>query len=47
MKGETTLTDEQLDEYVVPMPGHPTADLDRIDSVVKGFWMSTQSMRPL
>lgn len=35
MKGKATLTDEQLNEYVEPMPGHPTADLDRIDSVVQ------------
>lgn len=35
MQGEVTLTDEQLAEYVEVMPGHPTADLDRIDSAVK------------
>jgi len=35
MKGEATLTEEQLNEYVEPMPGYPTADLDRIDSAVK------------
>ncbi|WP_239527742.1 DUF6339 family protein [Haloferax volcanii] len=34
MKGEATLTDEQLNEYVEPIPGHPTGDLDRIDSAV-------------
>ena len=34
LRGEATLTDEQLSEYVEPMPGHPTGDLDRIDSVV-------------
>jgi hypothetical protein len=35
MKGEATLTDEQLNEYVEPMPGRPTADLDGIDSAVQ------------
>ncbi|WP_367176779.1 DUF6339 family protein [Haloarcula rubripromontorii] len=35
MKGEATLTDEQLDEYLEPMPDHPTANLERIDSAVK------------
>ena len=35
MKGEASLTDEQLNEYVKTMPGHPTADLDRIDSAVQ------------
>jgi len=35
MKGEATLTDEQLNEYVEPMPGRPTADLDRVDAAVK------------
>jgi len=35
MKGEATLTDEQLNEYVEPMPGHPTTDLGRIDSAVQ------------
>ncbi len=35
MKGEATLTEEQLNEYVEPMPGRPTADLDRIDSAVQ------------
>lgn len=34
MQGETTLTDDQLTEYVEPIPGRPTADLDRIDSAV-------------
>ncbi|PSP37978.1 hypothetical protein BRC71_08375 [Halobacteriales archaeon QH_7_65_31] len=35
MEGEATLTEEQLNEYVEPMPGNPTADLDRIDSAVQ------------
>lgn len=35
MQGEATITDEQLTEYVKPMPGRPTADLDRIDSAVE------------
>ena len=35
MQGEVALTDEQLAEYVEVMPGRPTADLDRIDSVVE------------
>ena len=35
MQGEVTLTDEQLAEYVEVMSGHPTANLDRIDSAVK------------
>ena len=35
MKGEATLTEEQLDEHVEPMPGDPTADLDRIDSAAE------------
>jgi hypothetical protein len=35
LRGEATLTDEQLSEYVEPMPGRPTADLDGIDSAVQ------------
>ncbi|AGB17590.1 hypothetical protein Halru_3024 [Halovivax ruber XH-70] len=34
MRGEATLTEEQLAEYVETMPGNPTADLDKIDSAV-------------
>jgi hypothetical protein len=36
MKGKASLRDEQLNEYVEPMPGNPMAELDRIDSAVKG-----------
>jgi len=35
MQGKAAITDEQLTEYVEPMPGHPTADLSRIDSAVE------------
>lgn len=35
MKGEATLTEGQLNEYVEPMSGHPTADLDRLNSAVQ------------
>jgi len=35
MQGEATLTEDQLNEYVEPIPGHQEADLDKIDSAVQ------------
>lgn len=34
LKGEVALTDEDLDEYLEPLPGKPTADLTVIDETV-------------
>jgi hypothetical protein len=34
LKGETSLTEEDLGEYLEPIPGEPTADLSRIDDAV-------------
>lgn len=35
LKGETTLDSEEVSEYVEPIPGRPTADLERIDSAIE------------
>lgn len=35
MQGEVTLSAEELDEYIEPIPGQPIADLGRIDSAVQ------------
>lgn len=35
LKGEVTLDAEDLEEYVEPMPGKPTADLETIDKTVE------------
>ena len=34
LKGETSLTEGDLGEYLEPIPGDPTADLSRIDDTV-------------
>lgn len=35
MKGESSLTDEELEEYLEPIPGEPTADLTSVDEAVE------------
>jgi len=34
LKGDVSLTDEELEEYLEPIPGEPTANLTEIDSTV-------------
>jgi hypothetical protein len=35
LRGESSLTEQELDEYLAPIPGEPTADLGEIDETVE------------